>query len=286
MRYKLKQLIQNVFNYFGLRIAKICISESIKIQRLDHKLNEMQMNLAAWSAKRNGLMREDVEKRYLESICAFENGHGGSEFRSFCDLSYKIFSPLFGDTPGELYNSYQFYGPLHLLRMASYPDNGFLNEDDILGDLSSKDEVVILDFGCGLAQKSRSIAKKLKAIGRKTHLLLADISTIRKDFLIWLCENEQISCTFYDCTEAKPIPEFPAFDVLVATEVFEHVNNPVKYFDILNQNLKTNGIMITNVCDHTNEFMHISPRLEPLKKHILNNGFLEVQENTIFKKII
>ena len=248
-------------------------------------LTDTQERFIEWNASRLHIPHEASRQRLMESMSVFPGGHGGHAYKEFCDLSYKIIGVLYGDAEAEIFSSYPFYGPLHMLRFLSYADkNIYTSDTDFVGILKKRDEITILDFGCGLAHESRGMAHAFLGLNKPCRLLLADIPTIRKEFVLWLCQQNGIDATFFDCCAERPIPAFPKYDLLVATEVFEHVYDPVKYFDALNGNLNEGGLIFTNVSDHHREFMHVSPNLEKLRTHILAAGFREIRDHALFQK--
>ena len=116
-------------------------------------------------------------------------------------------------------------------------------------------------------------------------LSLADIPTQRKNFLVWLCARDGIEMSFLECTQSKPIPELPeTIDVCVATEFFEHVRDPIEYFNRFNEKMPAKSWLITNVADHGKEYMHVSPDLKSLRLRISEAGFQELSEDEIFRK--
>ena len=248
-------------------------------------LSDTQEKFIEWNALRLNMPYEISRQKYMESLSAFPGGHGGHEYKEFCDLSYKIFGVLYGDTEAEIFSSYPFYGPLHMLRFLSYPDKDIYTANtDFVGTLKERDEITILDFGCGLAHESRGMARAFLGLNKPCRLLLADIPTIRKEFVLYLCRQNGIEASFFDCRAEMPIPAFPKYDLLVATEVFEHVHDPIKYFESLTANLDRGGLVFTNVSDHRRDFMHVSPNLEKLRAHIVASGFQEIRDHVLFQK--
>ena len=161
-------------------------------------LNEAQELFCQWNAERLGISPELSRNRFINSWNALRKGHGGSLFRSFCDLSYEIFGVFFDDSEKEIYEAYSFHSHLHFLRMLSYQEPEMGKSHPFVQALSDYPEVTILDYGCGLAQKSFSLAISLKASGKKVNLALADIPTIRKSFLLWMGKKKDIPVQYVE----------------------------------------------------------------------------------------
>src|SRR4051812_38146323 len=88
----------------------------------DENLNATQELFILWNASRLGVSVEESRARYAKSRNALPNGHKGHRYRAYNDLSYEIFQVLYGDDAGMVFRSYQFFAPMHFLRMLSYED--------------------------------------------------------------------------------------------------------------------------------------------------------------------
>ena len=248
------------------------------------RLTTTQELFCLWNAERLQISPDESRQRYIESWRSIRGGHAGAEFRWFCDLSYRIFSSLYDDRPREVMATYEFYGPLHLLRMLSYEDPQWADDDPILTHLPSQTRIRILDFGCGLAHGSRSLAAKLSALGRHVELALADIPTLRKPFLLWIGERTNLHTVFLDCTERVPIPPLPPCDICVATNVLEHLDRPLEYLNAFDRVLEPGGLLWTDIADHNSEFMHITPLLQGVRERVEGLGYEPIVPCRLYRK--
>jgi hypothetical protein len=176
---------------------------------------------------------------------------------------------------------------MHFLMMLGYLEPTWDEDQPVVRALtgrSGRDEIVIADFGCGLAQHSRTLAAHLVRQGARVRLVLADSPTLRKDFLLWLGAKTNIPTTFLDCTPETPAPKLPACDVLVATEFFEHVHDPLMYFERFNAALRVDGLLITHLADVAREYMHVCTDLGPLRNRIRSLGYEEIQSRRLYRK--
>jgi cyclopropane fatty-acyl-phospholipid synthase-like methyltransferase len=89
---------------------------------------------------------------------------------------------------------------------------------------------------------------------------------------------------FLECTEAQPIPTLPAFDACIATEVFEHLHDPVRYFAAIDIALRSGGYLVTQIGDHRKEFFHVSPELGALRKAITDKSYGEITTCRLYRK--
>ncbi len=94
----------------------------------------------------------------------------------------------------------------------------------------------------------------------------------------------KIPGTLTDCTASTPIPKLPGCDICIATEFFEHVHDPMKYFDEMHSALRNNGLLITNVANHKKEFMHVTPNLQSLRNKIQELNYEIFKKDKILRK--
>jgi hypothetical protein len=252
-----------------------------------HSISEptrTQDYFVAWNAERLGITVAESRARYIQSWNAIPDGHSGRAFGQFHGHCYDVFKVFADDRPTEVMEAYKVHGYVHFLTMLTYPEPQWSDADAIVRRFLDRKEISILDFGCGLAQQSRTLAEYLRAKGLQVRLTLADIPTVRKDFLIWWGTNTGIPTTFLECTIARPIPELPPIDLCFALEFFEHVYNPVTYFTHIDQAMAASGMLVTNMGDHHKDFMHVSPKLGALREAVHASGYQEILANFIYQK--
>ncbi len=248
------------------------------------KLSNTQQQFLHWNAQRLGISLEESKQRYFASWRAVKGGHRRADYRAFNQMSHKLYQVFFNDDESEIYSAYAFHGPMHFLRMLSYSDPVWNEDDPVIRHLSSYTTVDILDYGCGLAQRSRALAAFLRDKGIRVKLILVDIPTIRKEFLLWMGVENKVKTVFIDSSELSPVPELPAADICIATEFFEHVYDPVPYFRNIHSALRENALLVTNIADHNKEFMHVSPDLAALRAEIRALDYDELEPNQLFRK--
>jgi Methyltransferase domain len=259
----------------------------VRSRPADHSISQptrTQEYFVEWNAERLGLSLMESRARYVQSWNAMPNGHSGREFEEFHGRCYELFKVFADDGPKEVIDAYRLHGYVHFLNMLTYPEPGWFDDDAIVRRLLGRSSVSILDFGCGLAQHSRTLAEFLRDKGMQVSVVLADIPTVRKDFLIWWGKSCAIPLTFLDCTLERPIPDLPPIDVCFALEFFEHVYDPVGYFTRIDQALTPSGVLATNMSDRHKEFMHVSPKLGPLRQAVEACRYEEILTNFIYQK--
>jgi SAM-dependent methyltransferase len=247
-------------------------------------LTRTQHHFAAWNAERLGISLDRSYQRYFRSNSSVTGGLLGPEFRRLGNQMHELFSVLTDDSETEVFESYQFHARMHFLRMLAYPEPQFGENNPLITALKSRNPVRVVDFGCGLAQVSRAVAGRLRDDGIGVDLTLCDIPTLRKDFLVWLGSRTGISTRFLDCTPDCPIPALPQSDLFVITEVFEHLHDPIPYFDAIEASLSSGAILITDVSDHEAKFFHVSPDLSAIRDRLNGEGFKAMRPNKVYVK--
>lgn len=247
-------------------------------------LNRTQRLFVRWNAARLGISEQDSLRRYHYSWQAVADGHQGARFELFMYLNQEIFSVFFGNREEELFETYRFHGYRDLLRKLVMPEPAFTVNHPVVQGLADRGEIQILDFGCGLAQRARALAEFLQTSGKRVRLALADIPSVEAEFLEWMGDNTEMEITVLPCTRETPIPELPECDVIIATEFFEHVNDPLTYFRKFDERLRTGGFLWTDVADHEEGFLHVCPQLGALRAEIAARGYKEIQRNVLFRK--
>lgn len=246
-------------------------------------LSRVQQDFVEWNAKNLGISVEDSEERFRRSWRLFRKGYRGGDYRDYCVLSHEVFKVFHDDAPGNVFETYKFHSHLHFLRFLSYPEQDILPEA-VFSDLAARRSVRIVDYGCGLAQVSMRLAGRLQELGVNVDLTLADIPTIMKDFLVWRAEKLGLSVDFIDCDTGDPYPAFPPCDVCIATEVFEHVHDPVRAFGQVDRSLNGRGYLVADIGDHRPEFFHVSPNLSALRAAAGAKGYREVAAHVYIKE--
>ena len=248
------------------------------------KFSSTQEHFCSWNAERLGISESESRRRYIKSWYMLPNGHAGQEIRTFADLSYGLFEVFVGDNETEVYEAYRIHSQMHFLRMLAYPESVWLPNHPVVNAFSGKPDVTIVDYGCGLAQHSRGLAESLSKNRTNVRVVLVDIPTLRKDFLLWMAAKTRIPMEFLECSRMRPVPDLPNSDVVIATEVFEHLHDPMPAFEEIHRTLKPSGFLLTNLSDHEGEFMHVSPNLKALRDCTRELKYEELQYSTLFQK--
>jgi hypothetical protein len=83
---------------------------------------------------------------------------------------------------------------------------------------------------------------------------------------------------------ARGFSDLPEIDICFTTEFFEHVHDPLPYFERFHGKLARGGLLVTGVMDHHAGFLHVSPQLHMLRHEIQTRGYAELVPNRIFRK--
>ena len=259
---------------------------------INYTTNIMQTYFVHWNAERLGISIEESTERFEKSFNAVK-GHESGTFKEFCETSHNLFIPFFSDDEDSVIESYKFHSYMHFLRMLASMEHNFYDyfnqtnrdeHDIVLNHLLSVDGTInIFDYGCGLAQYSISYARLLKDRNRDVKLHLIDIPTIREDFLTYVCDALEIQIQFYRVKDEKHyFPDIELCDFGVAVEVFEHLYEPEIYFKKINNFIKKDAVILTNIKDHKDTFMHVSPDLSKLRNRFENFGYVNISKDGFY----
>jgi SAM-dependent methyltransferase len=285
---KAKALTKQLLGRLTDRIGRLGYREVIPIspeERMDSwNPSTTQEFFCQWNAERLGVSVDEIRERYAKSWSSLPNGHAGAEYRLYTTLSARLLQVFYNDSQREVYEAYRIHALMDFLRMLSYEEVTWPDDHPIVEGLSGKSHVTVLDYGCGLAQHSRGLADALRRSDTSVRLVLADIPTPRKDFLQWLCQRMSLPMEFLDCTPTDPLPPLPLLDVCIATEVFEHLHDPISSFEAIHKSLKPFGFLNASIHDHRPEFMHVSPDLSTLRERLVKLNYEEIVPSLMFRK--
>ena len=228
----------------------------------------------------NNLNRELVEKAIQNSQNMFgERGWNGGEFGKFTDmvvsamqwkyLSNKKDSSFVSNDAIDYIKAYRYVQDVDLMRMLSYQIPSDEVVDIFVDNLQDKyengsnNEIVIVDYGCGLAHWTIKISEILMKNGVPVKLILIDLDRISfREFLKYLCEKKQINYEFKVVTHSKLIPNIGSYDYCHIMAVLEHTSQPEKIIDTLVKNARDGAIVFgTFYDDPFEDFEHISADL-------------------------
>jgi Methyltransferase domain len=142
----------------------------------------------------------------------------------------------------------------------------------------------VVDYGCGPAYVSFEIAKihKEKNLPIPT-VCLVDLDWITKEFVIFRFKKYGFPVESIEVSKTNLYPTLPPHDICIASEVMEHIKDPVLAFTNINASLADKGVMYGNYNDHTHHMLHISPNLSNLRKELSLHQYRQVSPLTFVK---
>ena len=236
-------------------------------------------------ADKNSISMYEANKLFgMGWSCFGEMGFLDSKYGNFSEFFSEVFKFMHGNSKEEIYNTYRFHGLIDFFRMLSYPimdtsnnrDIGLYNE--ILDFLSSRykknEEVVLVDYGCGLAHITVTLCKLLKKMNVYPKLVCMDIDRIiHKEFLEFITSKHNIDYEYIDINEDNNFPTIPKFDFIQVKDVFEHIYEPHRVVDNINDSIKEGGIISATTDDEGPEMMHVSRDLGHVRAKLDDYGF-------------
>ena len=155
---------------------------------------------------------------------------------------------FYGNTaPGKLKAAYDMTVFDYTLRlMLAYERYSLIT--DYLGFLiedsgRSLSEFRMLDYGCGVSD----IGLLLSSLGAR--VTICDLDNNRLDFTVWRFRRRGFDPQTIRVTDTEIYPRLlqSEFDLIIATELFEHVRDPLKLLQNLTLALKTGGYLFDSM---------------------------------------
>ncbi len=139
----------------------------------------------------------------------------------------------------------------------------------------------VLDYGCGVSD----MGLMLGLMG--CNVTICDLQTRRLDFAKWRFDHRKIRHEVIAVSNTEQPPCLPrdAYDMVLATEVLEHVRDPLLYLRVISASLVSKGLFFCSMGnsfereaggDHLQESLAIGKSLE--YRHYFNETFELVSE--------
>src|SRR5262249_2149050 len=146
--------------------------------------------------------------------------------------------------------TYKFHGGFDFLRMLGYTRPSETELQPIVCRLSGKATVDIVDYGCGLAHRTITVARLLIANGVKVTVTFVDIRRKHHlEFLDFVCKKYGIHYKFLEVTADAFYPELPDHDYCDNVSVLEHLPRPLIVIDNIHRALRAGGLFLVAMED-------------------------------------
>jgi SAM-dependent methyltransferase len=245
-------------------------------------------DFVAFVQARRRISADHAAQLVARSQQQFDGGWGGPAYRDFTSRALELLRPLHDDSSEELIGTYQVHAPFDFLRMLSYPIPAAAELRDITDSLAALERVDIVDYGCGLAQRSIALAGALKALGKDVHITLVDISRpLFVEFLAFLCERRGLASTFVEVQAGALFPSLPRHDFCDLVNVLEHLAEPCRALESIDRSLRDGGLLLAAVEDQADEIMHVSPNLGAVRARLAELRYRrhrDLFDATLFEK--
>jgi SAM-dependent methyltransferase len=156
--------------------------------------------------------------------------------------------PFYGNTePGKLKKAYDNVSFEYSLRlMLAYERYSMITDflDFIIEDSAKRlSELKILDYGCGVSD----IGLLFCSFGAE--VTICDLDNKKLDFTIWRFKKRGGNPEIIRIADTEIYPELPEskFDLIIATELFEHVRDPLKLLKNFTKSLKSGGYLLDSM---------------------------------------
>ena len=232
---------------------------------------------------KNNINKKEANKLWNMGWDSFgEEGFIGGNYCNFSEFYSNVFSFKHNTGKDEYHETYQFHSALGFFRMLGYP--AFTSERDLklyvkflhylIECYNESGDIVIIDYGAGLAQITVALAKALKENNINSKLVIFDIDRfMHKEFLNFVGDKYKLNLEFIDINKKNPYPKLPKFDFMMVKDVFEHVHKPEKIVDNINSSIKEHGVLCATTEDERDEMMHVTPNLKLVRDKLEKYGF-------------
>ncbi len=123
---------------------------------------------------------------------------------------------------------------------------------------------IVVDYGSGLAYISYEIAKANK----DTKIFLVDIDCLVQEFAVFRLKKIGADVQTIAVTETNLYPVPPDHNICIASEVMEHIAQPLVAYENICHAMHVGGILYGGFEDHQPNMFHISPDLGQLRERI------------------
>lgn len=123
---------------------------------------------------------------------------------------------------------------------------------------------VVVDYGCGIGYISFQIARLIPA----ARIFLVDVDCMTLEFAVYRFQKYNLNIEVIPVTPNCPYPKLPQHNICIATEVMEHLLQPVFAFDNIRRSMVRKGILYGDFTDHPVEMLHVSANLTELRERL------------------
>ena len=271
-------------------------------------LNQCEKDFIEFISKKRNCSYEEMEDIYLSTKNRFN--FSSFEYRKLTDDIHNLFKVMYDDkNEEELIDSYRFHALIHLFRFISYsyPQNQEQgNAKGIFGKLISFKEKkfyttkiinssffstakllvqkvdkphITVDYGCGLGY----ISFEIGMLEKNAKIYLADIDCLTLKFAEFRFKKYGINVKIIPVSKNDIYPKLPKHNICIATEVMEHIMQPLKVYRNIRDSLEVGGIIYGNFEDHKKEMFHVSSNLNEIRCR-LNEDFEQIGD-MVYRKI-
>ncbi|HPD45957.1 MAG TPA: methyltransferase domain-containing protein [Anaerohalosphaeraceae bacterium] len=123
---------------------------------------------------------------------------------------------------------------------------------------------VVVDYGSGLAYISYEIA----GLRSDSAIFLLDVESLVLEFALFRLKKTGATVHAIPVTKENIYPELPDHNICIASEVMEHLAQPLKAYDNIFRSLRPGGLLYGRFDDHQPNMYHVSPNLCALRRRL------------------
>jgi ubiquinone/menaquinone biosynthesis C-methylase UbiE len=117
--------------------------------------------------------------------------------------------------------------------------------EDIIAHAQGRSGFRVLDYGCGVSDMGMALAQD------GADVTIADLAGRKLDFAAWRFSVRGLKCQILPVTDTEHFPALPqgGYDLVIATEILEHVRDPLALLKLLTGSLKPGGLFFCTLED-------------------------------------
>ncbi len=138
---------------------------------------------------------------------------------------------------------------------------------------------IVVDYGSGLAYISYEIAKA----NTDAKIFLVDIDCLVQEFAVFRLKKIGADVRPISVTKTNLYPELPPHNICIASEVMEHVAQPLKVYGNILKALQAGGAVYGDFDDHPKNMWHISTDLSQIRQRISED--FQTLEHRCYKRV-
>lgn len=226
-------------------------------------LSRLENQFVRFIAARRERPVAEIERLYRETRDRFR--FDSKRYFDLCEDIHYVFRVFYNDLDEKgMMESYRFFALPHIFWFIGEDKPGLEKLcSGLFAGLEGRPPRIV-DYGCGLAHLSYGIAK----LHPEAETTLVDIDNLKLDFAAYRFREAGLRVRTLVVDEKNPYPQLPPHNLCVATEVLEHLKDPMRALNNIAGSMEPGGILYGDFGDHDPILFHVSTDLSEVRQEI------------------